>query len=224
MELETLQLISQRFEGKHQLRIDPNGRWRVATANRIGRQLQEMPLEYYEDPVAGQQAMAQVRLETGLPMSTNGCVTRFQHIASAVKTKPIDVVLGDHHGWGGITAFQTLGTICDAVGWTLSQHSNNHAGITMAAMIHVGAATPQLKHASDTHYVWLPDGSDVIEGQNLPIEQGRMSVPRAPGVGVNIDQDKLARANETYRKCGMTRRNDAFTMRRFKPGWKRDLF
>lgn len=224
MELETLQAINDRFDGKHKLRIDPNGRWTVATALRIGKKLKEMPLEYYEDPVAGQKAMAQVRRETGLSMSTNSCVTRFEHILQAVRTEPIDVVLGDHHGWGGITAFQTLGTMTTSLGWGLSQHSNNHAGITMAAMIHAGAVTPQLTLASDTHYIWLVDGADIIEGPNLPIRNGHMTVPNGPGLGVTLDRDKLANAHEVYVKSGVRRRNDGFTMQKLQPGWKRTLF
>jgi glucarate dehydratase len=106
----------------------------------------------------------------------------------------------------------------------MSQHSNNHAGITMAAMIHVGAVAPQLTLASDTHYPWLPDGADIIQGSKLPIKGGRMRVPAAPGVGVQLDLDKLARANEIYRKCGMTERDDAYTMRLVEPGFKRELY
>jgi len=138
--------------------------------------------------------------------------------------QPIDVVLCDHHNWGGIAACIELGRICETVGWTMSQHSNNHAGITMAAMIHVGAVAPQLTLASDTHYPWLPEGADIIEGAKLPIKGGRMRVPAAAGVGVRLDLDKLARAHEVYRKCGMTERDDAYTMRLVEPGWKRELY
>lgn len=224
LELEALEAINDRFDGKHLLRIDPNARWTLPTALRAAKQLKELPLEYYEDPVAGQSAMADVRAQTGLAVSTNSCVTRFRHIPPAMRTRPIDVVLGDHHGWGGITAFQTLGTIAETLGWGLSQHSNNHAGVTMAAMIHAGAITPHLTYASDTHYVWLPEGADIIDGANLAISQGQMAVPRGAGVGVSLDPDKLSRAHETYKRSGMRQRNDAFTMRKFLPGWKRDLF
>ncbi len=223
IEYDTLVAINERFHKEAPLRIDPNGRWTVETAVRIGDRMQGLPIEYYEDPVQGQLAMAEVRRKTGLTMSTNSCVTRFHHIPRAIETKPIDVVLGDHHGWGGITAFQSLGTICEATGWGLSQHSNNHAGITMAAMIHVGAAVPQLTYASDTHYIWLVEGTDIIEGPNLKIDRGHMRVPDKPGVGVTLDRDKLSRAHETYIKSGMRRRDDASTMRRIVPGWKRLL-
>ena len=94
----------------------------------------------------------------------------------------------------------------------------------MAAMVHVGAITPQLTYASDTHYVWLPEGADIIEGPNLQISKGHMAVPKSIGLGVAIDQDKLAKAHETYKKSGMRQRNDVFTMRKFQPGWKRTLF
>ncbi len=224
VEVETLAAINDRFEGKAPLRIDPNGRWTVETALRIGKKIKELPIEYYEDPVRGQAAMAEVRTKTGFMVSTNSCVTRLEHIPSAVETKPIDVVLGDHHGWGGISAFQALGEMCPALGWGLSQHSNNHAGITMAAMIHVGAIVPQLTYASDTHYVWLVEDADIIDGPNLKIEGGMMQVPAAPGLGVELDRDKLARAHEVYEKSGMRERDDAATMRRMVPGWERTLF
>ena len=224
VELATIAAMNAKFSGKYPLRIDPNGRWTVKTALRIGKALKKYPLEYYEDPVRGQEAMAEVRRKTGHVMSTNSCVTRFHHIPPALKTGPIDVVLGDHHGWGGIPAFQELGRICDTVGWKLSQHSNNHAGVTMAAMTHVGAVVPELTLASDTHYVQLADGYDIITGGKIPIKAGKIAVPKGPGLGVALDRDKLARAHEVYKKSGMTERDDATTMRRFVPGWKRRLF
>lgn len=223
-ELATIDAMNVRFGGKYKLRIDPNARWRMKTALRIGEKLKKYPLEYYEDPVRGQAAMAEVRKRTGLPMSTNMCVTRFSHIPRALKIGPVDVVLGDHHGWGGIPAFQELGRICETVGWRLSQHSNSHAGLTMAAMIHVGAVVPQLTLAGDTHYVQLADGHDIITGGKLPIKDGKLKVPTAPGLGVTLDRDRLAHAGEVYRKCGMRERDDGNTMRRFVPGWRRTLY
>ena len=208
LEFQTMKELAARLGPKALLRIDPNGRWREDTAVRIGKKLGQFPLEYYEDPVNGQTAMAAVRRQTGLKMSTNMCVTRFEHIPEALKLKPIDVLLCDHHYFGGFAGCQALGPICRAAGWTLSQHSNNHTGVTMAAMIHLAASIPELTLASDTHYPWLVESTDIIEGPKLAIKDGRMAVPPGPGLGVTLDQDKLARAAETYIKCGMRGRDD----------------
>jgi glucarate dehydratase len=180
-------------------------------------------MEYYEDPVQGQPAMAEVRKATGLKMSTNMCVTRFTDIPEALRLHPIDVLLVDHHYFGGFAGCQALGPIARAAGWSLSQHSNNHAGITMAAMIHVAASIPELTLASDTHYPWLVEGFDIIEGPMLKIRGGAMQVPAGPGLGVTLDHDKLARAHEVYQKCGMRGRDDRSLMRQIEPGWRGEL-
>lgn len=224
VELETMEAMAERFGPKTPLRIDPNGRWTVPTAIDAGDTLEDLNLEYYEDPVDGQNAMADVRIQTGLKLATNSCVSRWQHVEPATRTKPIDIVLGDIYWFGGLTGLLTLGTVAENLGWGLSYHSNNHAGITMAAMIHALASTPQLAYAADTHYVWLPEGSDLIEGEPLPLRNGKMTIPPSPGLGVTLDQDKLARAAEAYQKSGMRNRCDDDTMRVFEPGWNRELF
>ncbi len=219
IERESLAAMSATLAPGALLRIDPNGRWTTATAIRIGKALKALSMEYYEDPVSGQAAMAEVRRQTGLKMSTNMCVTRFDHLEEAFRVKPIDVLLADHHYFGGFAGCLALGPVCDTVGWRMSQHSNNHSGVTMAAMIHLGAAIPQLTCASDTHYPWLPDDSDLIEGPKLAIKNGTMAVPSGPGLGVGLDRDKLARANEISKRCGMKGRDDRPLMRRLDPGW-----
>jgi glucarate dehydratase len=222
LELETLRAMHAQFVDRCPLRIDPNGRWKTETSIRIGKAMKGLPMEYYEDPCTGQAAMAEVRRETGLPMSTNMCVTRFEHIPEALQLKPVDVVLADHHYWGGFAGCMELGRIADVAGWKLSQHSNNHAGIAMAAMIHLAATIPQLTLASDTHYPWLPENSDIIQGPKLPIKDGKMQIPAGPGLGVALDPDKLARAAEVHKKCGMTGRDDATTIRMLEPDWNRN--
>jgi glucarate dehydratase len=220
VERDAMTAMAAKLGAEARLRIDPNARWKLATAIRIGKEIAGLPMEYYEDPVQGQEAMAEVRRATGLKMSTNMCVTRFDHIPKALRVHPIDVLLCDHHYFGGFAGCQALGPICRAAGWTMSQHSNNHTGITMAAMIHLAASIPELTLASDTHYPWLGDSADLIEGPKLATKGGRMEVPAGPGLGVTIDRDKLARAREVYQKCGMRRRNDGALMRRIEPGWK----
>lgn len=219
VELETMRAMADRLGPKALLRIDPNARWTTPTALRIGKGLASVPLEYYEDPVGGQRAMAEVRRETGLKMSTNMCVTRFNDLPEAFRLHPIDVLLADIHYFGGFAGCLALGPICDTAGWAMSQHSNNHAGLTMAAMIHIAASCPQLTLASDTHYPWLPDDADILAGPKLVMKDGRMEIPPGPGLGVDLDRDKLARAHEIFKKCGMSRRDDSALMRRLEPGW-----
>ncbi|MHC5542939.1 glucarate dehydratase, partial [Singulisphaera rosea] len=68
-----------------------------------------------------------------------------------------------------------------------------------------------------------PDDADIIEGPKLAIRGGMMAVPEGPGLGVSLDRDKLARAHEVFKKCGMRDREDATLMRKLEPGWTGEL-
>ena len=97
-------------------------------------------------------------------------------------------------------------------------HSNNHAGISLAAMTHLGAAMPNLSYALDTHYPWQDE--EIIVGGRVKFEEGCVVLPKGPGLGVELDRAALARAHEAYKRCGLTERNDEVEMQKKVPGWK----
>jgi glucarate dehydratase len=218
-EVATMRLLRESFGPRAGLRIDPNAAWSVETAIRIAEHLRELDLEYLEDPTAGIEGMARVARHTPIPLSTNMCVTAFDHVPGAFRVNAVQVVLGDHHGWGGLTAFRHLGAVCGALRWGLSQHSNSHLGISFAGMIHAAAAIPQLTYASDTHYPWNPH--DVVrETDRFRFRDGAIDLWDAPGLGVSIDEDKLAAAAEAYEQRGARLvRDDVGAMLERDPDW-----
>ncbi len=208
------------FGPKAGLRIDPNAAWSVETSIKVAERLRETGLEYLEDPCDGIEAMSQVARHTPIPLSTNMCVTAFDHIPLAFRSRAVQVVLGDHHMWGGLTAFRHLGVICKTLGWGLSQHSNSHLGISFAAMIHAAAAIPNLLYASDTHYPWNAASDIVRETDRFRFRDGAIELWEAPGLGVTIDEDRLAAAAAAYEQRGAALgRDDVSAMRERRPDW-----
>ncbi len=96
-------------------------------------------------------------------------------------------------------------------------HSNSHLGISLAAMVHLGAALPQPPYPLDTHYPWQSD--EVITGGRLSFEDGSVEVPTGPGLGVELDKNALADLHQNYLECGLTLRDDQFEMRKIHPEW-----
>ncbi|PXY22586.1 glucarate dehydratase family protein [Prauserella muralis] len=200
------------------LRIDPNGAWSVETAVRVGKELEGI-IEYLEDPVTGIDGMAAVAGEVAMPLATNMCVVAFDHLRPAVAADAVQVVLSDHHFWGGLDRSRTLAAICDTFGLGLSMHSNSHLGISLAAMTHLAAATPNLTYACDTHWPWKRPDEDVVTPGALTFADGAVAVPTAPGLGVELDREALDRLHEHYLACGITERDDTGYRRRFEPGF-----
>ncbi|WP_310638278.1 glucarate dehydratase family protein [Delftia acidovorans] len=199
------------------LRIDPNGNWTVETSLKIVQQLQGV-LEYYEDPAPGLDGMAAVARECDVPLATNMVVTDFAEFRrNADMGCPVKIVLSDHHYWGGLRATQRLSTLCRTFDLGLSMHSNSHLGISLVAMTHLCASVPLLTYACDTHYPWQDE--EVVEGGRLQFEQGSLRVPTAPGLGVRLDREALARLHDNYLHCGIRNRDDLGQMRKYDPAF-----
>ncbi len=215
-EIAAVRALATAFPGQP-LRLDPNGAWSVGTSLRVARELRDV-LEYLEDPASGTGRMAEVAAGTGLPLATNMCVTTFPEIREAFTRGAVQVVLSDHHYWGGLRNTRELAAICRAFGVGLSMHSNTHLGISLAAMTHVAATVPNLDYACDTHYPWQTE--DVITRRHA-FEDGCLTVPEAPGLGVELDRPALADLHRRWLDDDGTlrERDDAAAMRVADPAW-----
>ncbi|OAR26483.1 glucarate dehydratase [Streptomyces sp. ERV7] len=214
-EVAAVRALAEAFPGQP-LRLDPNGGWSTATSLRVAAELADV-LEYLEDPASGTRAMAEVSAGTSVPLATNMCVTTFPEIREAFLTDAVQVVLSDHHYWGGLRNTRELAAICRTFGVGLSMHSNTHLGISLAAMTHVAATVPNLDYACDSHYPWQSE--DVVERHVF--RDGRLTVSDAPGLGVTLDRDALERLHRRWLDDDGTLRDrdDAAAMRR-APGYE----
>ena len=231
VEIETVRQLRAAFHLP--VRMDPNSAWTVETSIRVGRELREdisaASGGYLEDPTASIEGMAAVRrglLAEGIdvPLASNVAVTCFADLPPAVAQGAVQIVLCDHHYWGGMRQVQHLAKLCQVWGLGLSMHSNSHLGVSLMAMAHVAAATPHLSYACDTHYPWSQARDEVVLGGRIPFVDGKVAIPDKPGLGVELDYDQLARGRERYARCPYRKRDDEAEMRKHvDPQWRRIL-
>ena len=103
--------------------------------------------------------------------------------------------------------------ICETFQLGVAVHSSGELGIQLATMLHLGAAVPNLTFAADAHYHHLAD--DVIVGGKLQYCHGAMPVPTAPGLGVKLDRDRLAKYHELFLRLGTY----PYDQDPLRPGW-----
>lgn len=204
--------------------LDPNGGWLLREAIPLCRGLRDV-LAYAEDPVgpegtfSGREVMAEFKRATGLPTATNMIATDWRELGHTVRTGAVDIPLADPHFWtmaGSVRVAQ----LCDAWGLTWGSHSNNHFDVSLAMFTHVAAAAPGEITAIDTHWIWQ-DGQRITRDP-YRIVDGELTVPQRPGLGVDLDEDRVAAAHELYQREGLGERNDAATMQYLVPGWTFD--
>ncbi|WP_319449203.1 MULTISPECIES: glucarate dehydratase family protein [unclassified Mycobacterium] len=212
-EMNAIEALHDAFPN-HPLRLDPNAAWTTQTSVKVAAGLAGI-LEYLEDPTPGLDGMSEVAQQSPMPLATNMCVVAFDQLAPAIAKQSVGVVLSDHHYWGGLQRSRLLASICETFGLGLSMHSNSHLGISLAAMVHLAGATPNLSYACDTHWPWKTE--EVVKPGVLEIRDGAVAVPTTPGLGIELDDDALAALHEQYVRCGIRDRDDTGYMQSIHP-------
>jgi glucarate dehydratase len=198
-ERECFRALAEAFP-EHRVRFDPNGAFSVEEAIRFARGIEDLDNDYLEDPTWGMNGMRRVRENTPIPLATNTVVVNFEQLAANVRDPAVDVILLDTTFWGGIRPCIKAAGVCETFQLGVAVHSSGELGIQLATMLHLGAVVPNLSFAADAHYHHLRD--DIIAGGKVPYVDGAIAVPDGPGLGVELDRDKLAEYAELFRELG----------------------
>jgi glucarate dehydratase len=204
--------------------IDPNGCWSLSDAVEWLTPLKSV-LAYAEDPCGAEQGrsgcevLADFRRATGIPTATNMVATDFPGLVEAIRLQAVDVPLADCHFWTMRGAVR-VSELCQLSGLTWGSHSNNHFDVSLAMMTHVAAAARGRVTPIDTHWIWQV--GQRLTREPLEIRDGRIEVPQAPGLGVELDWQQVNQAHELFKKRGTAKRDDSNTMQALRPGWKFD--
>ncbi len=199
-EARAMELCRERLGDGFGLRIDPNGTWSIATAVRIGRRLEPLGLEYFEDPAWGLEGNAAVRRDVRIGIATNMYPNKFDDLGPAVRMNAVDIILTDLHYWEGPRGVKDLCAVCRTFGLGTAMHSGAEFGVELAAMLHTASTMPEMTHAGDAHYHYLTD--DIIGGGLMKYEDGCIRVPDGPGLGVALDEEKMARYEKYFQNHG----------------------
>ena len=223
-EAKAVTAIKQRFPDAR-VTLDPNGAWSLAEAIEVAGGLHDV-LAYAEDPCgaedgfSGREIMAEFRRATGLPTATNMIATDWRQLNHALALHSVDIPLADPHFWtlqGSVRVSQ----VCADHGLVWGSHSNNHFDVSLAMITHVGAAAVGAYTPIDTHWIWQ-EGIDRLTAEPLQIIGGEVEVPDKPGLGVELDFDRVDAAHQLYLEQGLGDRDDAAGMQYLIPGWTFD--
>jgi L-alanine-DL-glutamate epimerase-like enolase superfamily enzyme len=133
---------------------------------------------------------ARFRRLTTTPLGLNESVTTPEIVMQILQLRAADVLLPDTYQNGGILGVKKVAAMCEGAGVPCVFHCAHDLGFKTAAMLHTVASSPNFPLANDCTYYGLED--DVITPV-FRIERGHMTVPEGPGLGVTVDEGKLAK-------------------------------
>ena len=223
-ELKAVQALKAAFPDAR-IDLDPNGCWSLEKSLELAPELKKV-LAYCEDPCgaengfSGRETMAEFKRDSGMPTATNMIDTDWRQMCHCISLRSVDIPLADPHFWT-MNGSVRVGQMCNDFGLMWGCHSNNHFDISLAMVVQCAAAVPGKMNGIATHWIWQ-EGRERLTKQPMQIVDGCIDLPKAPGLGIEIDREQILKANKLYVENCLGARNDAIGMQYLIPGWKFD--
>jgi len=189
-DLEMVRGIRDAVGDRLKLRIDPNRAYSPQQAVELCRRLEQYNLQYLEQPIPAEPLSdaTWLRKQTRVPIALNESVIDPASVMDILQEEAAQFILPDTHIAGGISPCVKIGHVCESAGIPCIMHCGHDLGPKTAAMLHVAASGPAYSLANDTTYFGLED--DVI-AEPFQIQAGTIAVPMTPGLGIEVDLNKL---------------------------------
>jgi len=191
--------LRQEFGDKVVLRADANGGMYYDQALPLLKKLEEFDLDIVEQPVPAWDldSMALLARTVSIPISADESVSTDSSLIEIVKRRAASIIQTKVGKNGGIHYTRKLWTIADAAGIGIFPGNHPATSIATASVAHLCAAWPSLRLVGDFQAGACDMlAADVVKSP-LTIRDGYVIVPDRPGLGMELDQEKVRKFRVT---------------------------
>ncbi|HEY7270067.1 MAG TPA: mandelate racemase/muconate lactonizing enzyme family protein [Dehalococcoidia bacterium] len=165
----------------------------VPDAIRVGQELEEYDLLFFEDPVPPENmdALAKVSESLSIPVAAGERSSTIYGCRELIEREIVDVLQPDMGRVGGIYQMKKISAMAEAHHIMMAPHDGSNGPLCEAAAVHVMASVPNfliLEHRAND----VPWRYELVTP--LPVVGGYIDVPRRPGLGVEFNEE-VARAH-----------------------------
>ena len=176
------------------LMADANGSYDVPNGIRIGRLLESLNYAFYEEPCPFEEWSETQAVRQGLkiPIAFGEQQFSLWQFHWMLTNGVMDIVQPDINYNGGLIRAKRVARIAERLGKTIVPH-NTQTGATSVNILQFASCT---KNATPfMEYPWrAPQKTPAWYKPDFKIVDGKIRVPTAPGMGLEIDPDYLAKA------------------------------
>jgi muconate cycloisomerase len=173
------------------LRVDGNCGYSRAEALRAFRLMEDVGLEWIEQPLPAWdlEGMAELSARLDTPVAVDESMYTPEDAFRCITSGAADVVNIKVAKCGGIYRSRKIAAVCEAAGVPCFLGGCVETSVGTAAALHFYAATSNVLSAAEIH--GSPYYVDDIAVEPFAAEDGSIAVPNGPGLGVEVDEDKV---------------------------------
>jgi L-rhamnonate dehydratase len=180
------------------IRVDADGAWSAKKAIQVIKRLEPYGLALAEQPVPvhDHAGLKLVRHAVDVPVAPDGPIRILEDVVRYIRDESCDALVLRPEQTGGLQRFRHIAAVAEAAGLSCACGSAGSSGVLFMARFQAVASCSNFPYPSDSHYSYLAD--DVIEGGALEIRDGAFTVPDGPGLGIEVDEDKVRAFAEAH--------------------------
>lgn len=172
-------------------------RWDLRTAIMMARELESQRVYWLEEPLWAYDydGLAELRRAVNVRIAGGELNPSLQEFRLYLEKGCLDVYQPDATFAGGISGARKVAAMAEAAGLQFAPHTWTN-GIGFMANLHVAASVPNCPFIEFPYDPpsWTPEIRDFLLTEPLRIDSdGFIRLPDKPGLGIEIDQEKLGR-------------------------------
>lgn len=175
------------------LLIEVHRRLSPLHAVRVARMMEEFDIFWYEEPVPADniEALAEVRGKIKAPVVTGETLYTKAAFRQVFEKRAADIINPDVCNCGGILELKEIAAMAEPYYVVVAPHNFNSTTIGLAATLNVSACIPNFLITE--YFVNFKPRGDEISLNPFKVENGYISIPQGPGLGLELDEMAMAR-------------------------------
>ncbi len=200
LDIERVTAVRRAIGDDMRLMVDANHCFSVPQAIRIGRELEQLNVEWFEEPISPEDIDGYVEVTRALDMAVAGGENGFTRwgFRDLVVRKAMDIIQPDVCAAGGISECRKIAALASTHGVECVPHAWGSA-IGLAATLHFLAALPDQPPSFKPMPPLLEleqcenPFRDLLAREPIVQKRGKVQVPTGAGLGIEIDRSVLDR-------------------------------
>ena len=194
MDIKRVEAVRRAVGDEFPIEVDANQGYRADIAVQTLSRMEEYGIENIEQPCPwwDLNGMDEVARAIKTTVTADESVLNPAEAMNIVRYKAADAITIKLAKCGGFLQAKRIVTIAEAAGLSCNMGSEHPAGIGTAAMCHFWASTPEIIDSVGYGSPMERFADDILK-EPIKFVDGMVHLPEGPGLGVEVDDEKLAK-------------------------------
>lgn len=192
-DVERVRLVREAVGDKVRIFVDPNNYYDYKTCIKLIKKMEKYDIYFFEDPgyFGDLDGLVKVTKAVDTPIAVDMWLQRPEQAIRLVKMGAVDMFILKPVSKGGLSDAMKMASIAESAGlsYIVKAAAESRLGSTATAHFIASAKICPYNTSMGTSCLWVKE--DIVSKGGIEFEGAVCKVPKEPGLGLEVDEEKL---------------------------------